>query len=587
MKINLPVWMNKGDTLTLAHASKIWWERVYSWLAFPLAQIDVDTCDERLLSLLAYQRDIDRFPGEPLALLRLRVKWAFVNAEDAGSKAGFARIFERLEIGKIQQLERQFWLDWDVILLRINDEQLSRGNALMMRLVRQYGRTCRRYFFDVLTQKTSPIRPGRFDLDTGYHDALFVPTFEIVRFHVNGWMNSDFQPVTAFDGATYMIEVQGAVGEVAWSVEGCATVAPSAKDCAITITGPGDVTVTGVDEKGRAVTHEISPTLWFIHDGSKRKITEAEAWASSVWGRIPLISEMVYGFPLSGKDTQRGHMGALWCEWGDMAEYAWPGAPGETGYWADWWISLSPSVYPPDSVYMPVLSGRHRREEQYSSNGTVATVSLTNINAFRICAVWDAATPFQIAGFTVNGWDTPTFEPVTSFVGATYKIRLLGQFGPVTWAVSGPAQVSKEGDVTITGPGQVTVKITSTRGETITHRIAPRQYFIPSQERMTQAAMPAWLATQKGRMPTKNEMSSRSSVTETPLYHRRIGSLWSEWGSLGAYGWLDGGREEAYATSSPGVQPKTYAFVRIQAGTPTDYGIDNPGRFALAAVFDL
>ncbi|CAI0724294.1 Uncharacterised protein [Serratia marcescens] len=171
--INLPVWMNKGEPLTLAHASKIWWERVYGWLTFPLAQIDVDTCDEQLLSLLAYQRDINRFPGESLALFRLRVKHAFVNALDAGSLAGFARIFERLEIGQVQQLERQLWLDWDVILLRINDEQLSRDNVLMMNLVRQYGRTCRRYFFDVLNQNTVSVRRGRFDLDVGFHYAIW------------------------------------------------------------------------------------------------------------------------------------------------------------------------------------------------------------------------------------------------------------------------------------------------------------------------------------------------------------------------------------------------------------------------------
>ncbi|AVY98081.1 hypothetical protein DAI21_10615 [Lelliottia sp. WB101] len=166
--INLPVWMNKGEPLTLAHASKTWWERVRDWLMFPLAQIDVDTCDEQLLALLAYQRDVERFPGESLSLFRLRVKYAFVNARDAGCMAGFSRIFERLEIGKIEQLERQLQDEWDVILIRINDEQLSRDNTLMMRLVRQYGRTCRRYFFDVMNENTDYIHPGHFDCVTWF-----------------------------------------------------------------------------------------------------------------------------------------------------------------------------------------------------------------------------------------------------------------------------------------------------------------------------------------------------------------------------------------------------------------------------------
>ena len=168
---SLPVWMNKGEPLTLAHATRTWWQRVYDWLTFPLAQIDVDTCEEDLLSLLAYQRDIERFEGEPLSLFRLRVKHAFVNAQDAGGLAGFERIFQRLNIGELQQLERQINYDWDVILLRINDEQLSRDNALMMRLVRQYGRTCRRYFFDVLNNTPAPVYSGHFDNETCYWSA--------------------------------------------------------------------------------------------------------------------------------------------------------------------------------------------------------------------------------------------------------------------------------------------------------------------------------------------------------------------------------------------------------------------------------
>ncbi|MEQ4671815.1 phage tail protein [Providencia manganoxydans] len=169
--IQLPSWMNKGEPLTLAHSAKRWWERVYSWLTFPLAQIDVDTCDEQLLNLLAYQRDVMRFPSESLSLYRLRVKHAFINSQDAGSIAGFERIFERLEIGKIQQLERQLQLDWDVIVIRINDEQLSRDNDLMMNLVRQYGRTCRRYFFDVLNHTVTYAHSGYFDCITYYDSA--------------------------------------------------------------------------------------------------------------------------------------------------------------------------------------------------------------------------------------------------------------------------------------------------------------------------------------------------------------------------------------------------------------------------------
>lgn len=175
-EIKLPTWMDEEEPLTLAHASTRYWEKVYGWLTWPLAQIDVDTCAEPLLNLLAYQRNITRFSGESLPLFRLRVKHAFINAQDAGERAGFEKIFKRLEIGEVQTLERRLTYDWDVILLRINDEQLSRNNTLMMQLVRQYGRTCRRYFLDVLTTpRPVSMRPATFDHDARYYSARLIP----------------------------------------------------------------------------------------------------------------------------------------------------------------------------------------------------------------------------------------------------------------------------------------------------------------------------------------------------------------------------------------------------------------------------
>ncbi|MER2980841.1 MULTISPECIES: hypothetical protein [Serratia] len=588
--INLPVWMNKGEPLTLAHASKIWWERVYGWLTFPLAQIDVDTCDEQLLSLLAYQRDINRFPGESLALFRLRVKHAFVNALDAGSLAGFARIFERLEIGQVQQLERQLWLDWDVILLRINDEQLSRDNVLMMNLVRQYGRTCRRYFFDVLNQNTVSVRPGRFDLEAGYHSALYEPTFEIVRFHVNGWMSGTFEPVTSFTGATYVIEAQGAMGGVNWTVEGSAYVAPmSRNECRVVITGPGAVTVTGTDARDRCVVHAITPALWFVQDGSKGTITEVEIWASRVWGRIPVISELTFGTPMSGKDTQRGHMGSLWSEWGDMSAYGWPGKPAEGTILADWWITLSPSISSNRDVYMPILAGKNNREEEFSSNGTVVTVARTNTNALRRCAVWEDL-PFQLVGFTVNGWDTPTFAPITSFAGATYRLRLLGQFGPVNWVITGPATITPDGVITISGPGAVSVTGTNWRGERVSHTITPKKFLIPTPDdvQLRQSEMPAFIESQGGRMCLAEDLIRWPAGSSRV---REMGHLWGEWGDMTVYGWRafwmgSTSEESRWVTDSPGYPSNFKLYVRLKTGINNSVSPWDPNKYSTVAVID-
>ncbi len=89
----LPFWMGEGEPLTLLRAARTFWQQVYGWSPRPVRQFDPLTCAEPLLQLIAYDRDITRFDGEPLTLFRKRVAYAFVNAADAGSVAGFIAIF--------------------------------------------------------------------------------------------------------------------------------------------------------------------------------------------------------------------------------------------------------------------------------------------------------------------------------------------------------------------------------------------------------------------------------------------------------------------------------------------------------------
>ncbi|MEX9212851.1 phage tail protein [Providencia rettgeri] len=159
-KFTLPVWMDKGEVKKLRDATHRFWTGVYSWLLWPLKQIDPLTCDERLLDAIAWQRDVTRFTDEPLELYRKRVNYAFVNAKDAGSVTGFVEIFKRLGIGYIEINERQPDIDWDVIILRVTDEQLANNHNLLMNIIRQYGRTCRRYQYEVLQKLTLNMRVG-------------------------------------------------------------------------------------------------------------------------------------------------------------------------------------------------------------------------------------------------------------------------------------------------------------------------------------------------------------------------------------------------------------------------------------------
>ncbi|HEI9850100.1 phage tail protein [Serratia ureilytica] len=165
LTITLPTWLNRGEVKKLAAAAGKFWEKVRGWISWPLQQTDPLTCTVQILNLLAYQRDITRFDGEPLGLFRKRVKYAFLNAQDSGSLAGFRNIFLRLGIGEIGQAERQPGIDWDVIIIRLNDSQLASNAALMQEIIRQYGRTCRRYQFQVVNTADAAVRAGQFDND--------------------------------------------------------------------------------------------------------------------------------------------------------------------------------------------------------------------------------------------------------------------------------------------------------------------------------------------------------------------------------------------------------------------------------------
>jgi len=151
IKLKLPFWLDGKELNRLKTASQSWWNKVEGWLQWPLLQMDAETCHLTVLDLLAWQRDISRFKDEPESLYRLRVKFAFINAVDAGSTAGLKRTLQRLGVGYVEIDERLPDRDWDVVLLRLSDSQLSQNPELMRVLIQQYGRTCRRYDFVTIT----------------------------------------------------------------------------------------------------------------------------------------------------------------------------------------------------------------------------------------------------------------------------------------------------------------------------------------------------------------------------------------------------------------------------------------------------
>ncbi|MDV9030491.1 phage tail protein [Pseudomonas sp. RAC1] len=165
IRMKLPFWLGGAELAKLTAAAQAWWEKVKGWIQWPLLQADAETCHLTILDLMAWQRDITRFNNEPEGLYRLRVKYAFINAVDAGSTAGLKRILRRLGVGYVEIDERIPDRDWDVVLLRLSDSQLSENPELLRVLVQQYGRTCRRYDFVTITPLTLRVFAADFNDD--------------------------------------------------------------------------------------------------------------------------------------------------------------------------------------------------------------------------------------------------------------------------------------------------------------------------------------------------------------------------------------------------------------------------------------
>ena len=63
-------------------------------------------------------------------------------------------------MGYVELLERQPNIDWDVITVRVTDSQVAENSELLMNIIRQYGRTCRRYQYEIITPVDMHIRAG-------------------------------------------------------------------------------------------------------------------------------------------------------------------------------------------------------------------------------------------------------------------------------------------------------------------------------------------------------------------------------------------------------------------------------------------
>ncbi len=143
--IKIPFWMASGHLKKYADFLLGWFDLVSIWLKFSLTFNDIETVDINIVDLYAWQRDVDRVHSEPEWLYRKRVKFAYHNAKDAGSLAGFKRIWQRMELGELEIYERLAGRDWDVIELEVGGQTLADHSELLRILIEKYGLACRRY----------------------------------------------------------------------------------------------------------------------------------------------------------------------------------------------------------------------------------------------------------------------------------------------------------------------------------------------------------------------------------------------------------------------------------------------------------
>lgn len=150
-KITLPTWLSGANAVALSDAATAYWEKVESYLLWWLEQMHSETDSLPILDLLAWERGIERIDGESVALYSKRVKHGIANSKDAGSSIGMEQIFKRLGFGYVQFNERMDGFDWDMIEVAMLESEYSGKQDLVQSILKQYGRTCRRYFLSALS----------------------------------------------------------------------------------------------------------------------------------------------------------------------------------------------------------------------------------------------------------------------------------------------------------------------------------------------------------------------------------------------------------------------------------------------------
>jgi hypothetical protein len=84
-----------------------------------------------MLDLMAWERGIQRFSGEPLSLYRKRVKYAFINARDAGEVPASSAFSSASASAGSTSTNARPNEPWDVITIELADASLAANQQLL------------------------------------------------------------------------------------------------------------------------------------------------------------------------------------------------------------------------------------------------------------------------------------------------------------------------------------------------------------------------------------------------------------------------------------------------------------------------
>ncbi|MUK91576.1 hypothetical protein GNP80_03805 [Aliivibrio fischeri] len=168
---NFKYWMNRGELAKFTVALHNYWLRVEEVLRMPLAKHDPLTAPIGIVRLMAWERDIEPLDREDEMIFRIRVANAYSFASHGGETAGFKNMFGKFGVDWVEIHEREDQEQWDVVTIETADSDLAQKNWLMNALIRQYGRTCRRYQFNVTYPATLKILTAAFGHRFHFHSA--------------------------------------------------------------------------------------------------------------------------------------------------------------------------------------------------------------------------------------------------------------------------------------------------------------------------------------------------------------------------------------------------------------------------------